>query len=172
VWLQFTHLLPCVAATSQVPQVGMIIMYDGGAIPSGWSLCDGTNGTPDMVGKYLGYNNALSTSGVDVGTPQIGGAPPALPTQPGFNTTPGPSATVRQVRVGIRAVGNTWPHTHNPPSPTFLRSAPASDSIRSHTSTTIDHLHFLNSGDPGAILFQMPVIPVAANLTIRFIRKD
>ena len=147
-------------------------MYDGGAIPSGWSLCDGTNGTPDMVGKYLGYNNALSTSGVDVGTPQIGGAPPALPTQPGFNTTPGPSATVRQVRVGIRTVGNTWPHTHNPPSPTFLRSSPSPDSIRSHTLTTIDHLHFLNSGDPGAILFQMPVIPVAANLTIRFIRKD
>lgn len=32
---------------------GMIIMYNqtyGGSIPSGWVLCDGTNGTPNMIG--------------------------------------------------------------------------------------------------------------------------
>lgn len=34
---------------------GMIIMWSGsvGTIPTGWRLCDGTNGTPDLRGKFI-----------------------------------------------------------------------------------------------------------------------
>lgn len=38
---------------------GMIMAYYGsiGTIPSGWALCDGTNGTPDLRGRFiLGVN--------------------------------------------------------------------------------------------------------------------
>jgi microcystin-dependent protein len=40
--------------------IGGIIMWSGATTPpSGWSLCDGTNGTPDLRGKFIvGYSTA------------------------------------------------------------------------------------------------------------------
>ena len=38
---------------------GMVTMWSGSIdkIPTGWALCDGTNGTPDLRGRFvLGYN--------------------------------------------------------------------------------------------------------------------
>jgi hypothetical protein len=42
------------ASTHYVPSGG-IIMWSGsiGSIPSGWSLCDGTNGTPDLRDRFV-----------------------------------------------------------------------------------------------------------------------
>lgn len=33
--------------------VGSIIMYNGVEIPEGWAICDGQNGTPDLIGKFV-----------------------------------------------------------------------------------------------------------------------
>jgi hypothetical protein len=44
----------------------MIVMWAGtsGSIPSGWHLCDGTNGTPDLRDQFIvGGGGALATSG-------------------------------------------------------------------------------------------------------------
>ena len=32
---------------------GMIMMYTGSTAPSGWALCDGTNGTPDLRDRFI-----------------------------------------------------------------------------------------------------------------------
>lgn len=32
---------------------GMIMMFSGAEIPPGWALCDGRNGTPDLVGRFI-----------------------------------------------------------------------------------------------------------------------
>lgn len=32
---------------------GVITAYHGDAIPDGWAICDGQNGTPDLVGKFI-----------------------------------------------------------------------------------------------------------------------
>lgn len=32
---------------------GMIIAFKGSSIPSGWALCDGSNGTPNLIGKFI-----------------------------------------------------------------------------------------------------------------------
>lgn len=32
---------------------GAIIAYHGSGVPSGWALCDGTNGTPDLRGRFI-----------------------------------------------------------------------------------------------------------------------
>lgn len=45
---------------------GTIVIYDGdiSEIPSGWQLCDGTNGTPDLRGKFImGSDEAGVTGG-------------------------------------------------------------------------------------------------------------
>jgi hypothetical protein len=43
-----------VAAQGTFPK-GAIIAWNAksGAIPAGWAVCDGTNGTPDLRGRYL-----------------------------------------------------------------------------------------------------------------------
>ena len=32
---------------------GTIIMFNGSEIPNGWAICDGSNGTPNLVGKFI-----------------------------------------------------------------------------------------------------------------------
>lgn len=60
--------------------IGGIIMWSGVSIPSGWSLCDGSGGTPDLrnrfiVGSGLSYStgstNALTLSSVTLNATQI-----------------------------------------------------------------------------------------------------
>lgn len=36
----------------EVP-AGTIVMWSGDIAPNGWSLCDGTNGTPDLRGRFI-----------------------------------------------------------------------------------------------------------------------
>jgi hypothetical protein len=33
--------------------IGGIIMWSGGAAPTGWQLCNGSNGTPDLRGRFI-----------------------------------------------------------------------------------------------------------------------
>jgi len=45
--------------------VGGIIMWNGSSPPSGWALCDGSSGTPDLRGKFIaGYNPSNSSYGI------------------------------------------------------------------------------------------------------------
>ena len=47
--------------TSLVP-AGVIVMWSGSvaSIPSGWYICDGTNGTPDLTGRFVVHADADS----------------------------------------------------------------------------------------------------------------
>lgn len=42
--------------------IGGIIMWNGSSIPTGWQLCDGSNGTPDLRNQFVIGGNAYSTS--------------------------------------------------------------------------------------------------------------
>jgi len=49
--------------SSGVPS-GTIVMYNSGSAPSGWAVCDGTNGTPDLRGRFvLGSGGSYSGTG-------------------------------------------------------------------------------------------------------------
>lgn len=37
----------------QTLQRGMIMMFSGSGIPSGWALCDGKNGTPNLIDRFI-----------------------------------------------------------------------------------------------------------------------
>jgi len=56
---------------------GVIVMWSGTTIPSGWALCDGTNSTPDLRNRFIVGANDASKTGI---TTQTG---------PGFNVTTG-----------------------------------------------------------------------------------
>jgi microcystin-dependent protein len=52
---------------------GTIVMWTGSTAPSGWALCDGTNGTPDLRGRFVlsqGQGSGLTNRLIN----QVGGA--------------------------------------------------------------------------------------------------
>jgi hypothetical protein len=53
-----------IAASQQLPKSATIVMYCGelSIVPSYWKLCDGTNGTIDMRGYFLGYATSAATA--------------------------------------------------------------------------------------------------------------
>lgn len=57
--------------TDPVIPPGVIVMWSGliSAIPAGWSLCDGTNGTPNLLDRFV---RSVATATTDPGT--TGGA--------------------------------------------------------------------------------------------------
>tara|TARA_R110002051_G_scaffold297564_2_gene363996 strand:+ start:46425 stop:47285 length:861 start_codon:yes stop_codon:yes gene_type:complete len=62
-WASLERVTPLIELQRAVTPVGGIIMYSGAlnAMPSGWFLCDGTNGTPDLGSKFIvGYDAAVS----------------------------------------------------------------------------------------------------------------
>jgi len=47
--------------------VGGIIMWSGSSVPSGWALCNGSNGTPDLRNRFI-MGGVLSSCGQTGGT--------------------------------------------------------------------------------------------------------
>jgi hypothetical protein len=64
--LKSKHLVAWVSQAEEAIQPGMIIMYDGNlnALPSGWRVCDGQFGTPNMVDYFIGYGSGLAHDAV------------------------------------------------------------------------------------------------------------
>ena len=56
-------------AVNKAMPTGGIIMWSGAvsAIPTGWALCDGTNGTPNLTGKFVVHADADSSGTYNVG---------------------------------------------------------------------------------------------------------
>jgi len=49
---QFTSVAYALKSGDGVP-IGAIIMWSGAQIPTGWQLCDGTNGTPNLKDRFI-----------------------------------------------------------------------------------------------------------------------
>jgi microcystin-dependent protein len=61
------------STSAQVP-IGAIIMWCGTTAPSGWAMCDGTNGTPDLTGRFIvGINGKNSDNLTTLNIGDMGG---------------------------------------------------------------------------------------------------
>ena len=76
---KITNIKTNITALQDAMPVGSIIMFNGQAadIPSGWAICDGTNGTPNLMDKFVkGSNIAGSTGGASQVTLSVAQLPP------------------------------------------------------------------------------------------------
>lgn len=95
-----------VAAQAAVPRGTVIAWYaKSGPFPTGWAICDGTNGTPDLRGRYVQGVAALA---------EIGRTPGSATHQHNFRATSGDARTDPD---GWNAMGMNRP---NPPHSTGL----------------------------------------------------
>lgn len=72
--------------------VGTILPYVGelADIPGGWALCDGSNGTPDLTGRFLeGAATTRANMFIEAGLPNLKGEYIPVPTTDGFRSSNG-----------------------------------------------------------------------------------
>lgn len=166
VWQQYKHLLPNVSASDQTVSSGMIIMFNSNTIPDGWLVCDGTNGTPDMRGFFLGYDNAQNNTNVVTSRRTVGGS------DPGPGTTPAPPPTA----YGQNAIGatlpeaqNLWSHGHLATTSPFGPVAnPGPSRPASHNPSFNPHTHAI----PTNIFATFPSNYVPAHVVLIFLQKS
>jgi len=97
-----------VTSTGTTIPLGVISLWYGsiGSVPTGWYLCDGTNGTPDLRDKFVigaGSTYAVAaTGGSTTSTLVIGNLPAhthtatSTVTDPGHTHTPGSISTINR----------------------------------------------------------------------------
>ena len=115
---EHTSVLEMLYSGGGIPLGGAVMWYGlASAIPTGWQICDGTNGTPDYRGRFIMGASAdtdlLVRGGSEThvhagGTVAEGGAHTHTPSS---KTTGGPSATGGITGSGSWITGNN--HNHN-----------------------------------------------------------
>lgn len=90
---------------------GIICMWSGssGTIPTGWYLCDGTNGTPDLRNKFIvGATStyAVGATGGSADATLVSHTHTATVTDPGhFHNLPGSTSSggINQTQIGVNS---------------------------------------------------------------------
>lgn len=118
--------------TKSLVPTGTIAMWSGSptAVPAGWALCDGTNGTPNLVNQFI------------FGAGSSGPAPGST----------GGSASHSHTASANVSVANAGSHTHGVPSPWYSNTASSGGGVtvvdrdkteakNAQTQTAGDHTH-------------------------------
>lgn len=132
-------------ATGGIIPTGGIIAWAGTSVPTGWYLCDGTNGTPDLTAKFI-YGGAIADVGTTAAAQNtvianhsaLSDHSVTQPAQHASNTTSGNGATTSTPEGGgIPVALNTTNHTHTTPALSHTGTAvDAHSSISAHSVST------------------------------------
>lgn len=156
----YKHLLPFIATTDSAVRSGMIVMFKGASVPSGWSLCDGTGGTPDMTSYFLGYNNDETSTDVVVGSRSAKNSATAPP------TTGNTSSTYTPTGIPVTFNTITWSHNHTGPTSSF-NSLYTTPTVSYHSTKSVPHGHTVPS-----VPLTVPSSFLPNTFRLAFIRKD
>lgn len=139
-----------IAGTSLIP-TGLIAMWSGtiATIPSGWGLCDGAGGRPDLRDKFVrgaaAGANAGTLGGVDSTTHVSGGSHThnAIADHPHTVPLSGMSHVADGAHTGHGVLaGSTWQYV-NTTSGTFR----AAQDTHTHADSVGDHSHNTHTGN-------------------------
>lgn len=142
--------------------VGVIVMWSGtvATIPSGWALCNGSNGTPDLRDRFIvgarQDNGGVAMTNVTGSLTQTGGAAThnhGVGTYDSAAITAGtPAGTVSQPTFSGSALA-----AHGHGTGTYATSAHSGTAVADHASHThtytsvINHTHTISVTDPGHV---------------------
>lgn len=113
--------------------VGAVILWENTAIPSGWQVCDGTNGTPNMIGRLVYGASVDGDVGVTGGLSTHTHTSPVTGTRAAHNHGGSVSGSVN----GNRSQKNTVPTS----SPGNAASVDHSHSVSVSISPADSHTH-------------------------------
>lgn len=124
--------------TNKIPR-GVIVAFAGNlAIPAGWALCDGTNSTPDLRGKFI--------RGEDI----LGGMPSG--TIPAMRTGEFKTKVTMYLTYGTQSNQNTWEITDS--TGTLVLYSSLSTGTAHQCCNTTGYLIDLDGLPPGAYRFK------------------
>lgn len=113
------------AALNKVCPIGGIIMWSGMTVPTGWSLCDGSNSTPDLRNRFIVGSGGEYTTGNTGGSKEVTLTVDQIPphTHPFSQNNEGVSGGGGQVMdspasgdgFSPATVGGGQPHENRPP---------------------------------------------------------
>jgi len=135
-----------VGGVSAIP-TGVIVMWSGAisAIPSGWALCDGTSGTPDLSGRFVVHADADTGGTYNPG--DTGGADSVTLTE---SQIPGHTHSFSATSSSAGSHSHTVPISTSPSSggPSIATSSTVANATAT-TSTAGAHTHTV-SGTTGS----------------------
>jgi microcystin-dependent protein len=112
-----------------LPKTGDIIPFAGIVAPSGWAICDGTNGTPDLRGMYV----VGATSSANIGSTLGNSTHTHTYSTNSFST--GDAVNSHDgVDTGVSAGGNQATHAHSITGVTYNSDANQSNLLANSTT--------------------------------------
>ena len=132
------------ASTEWVNQLipkGAIIMYNGlsSEIPEGWHICDGTEGTPNLIGKFIKASNISGETG---GKSSVQILEENMPRH--THTFVGNQVTTSEAGAHIHTIKAKYGHSDNANDRGCLESGSETDFIT--TSESGAHTHTIDMG--------------------------
>jgi len=109
-----------IAASRQLPKSATVVMYCGNLslLPTYWKVCDGTNGTIDMQGYFVGYATSAATAHGTV-----------------------TSETTTYATTGPTAASDPYTHAHYSRSDVYYTQI-----FKNHGQSTVTHTHAVEGG--------------------------
>lgn len=145
-----TQLATTAFVQAAIPS-GVILLWSGSTsnIPSGWTLCNGSNGTPDLRDRFVvGAGNTYAVGAT-------GGANTVT-----LDATQIPSHTHTVTTTGSTSSENAHNHTFS-----GTTGAMNSNASHSHTATDSGHTHTQNLGSAAAPGLTTSASPIAGQST-------
>jgi microcystin-dependent protein len=118
-----------------LPKIGDIIPFAGTTAPTGWAICDGTNGTPDLRGRFV----VGASSSANIGATLGNSTHTHTYSTNSFNVD-GAVNSHDGVDTGVSAGGNQTTHAHS--VSTTYGSGSASSNLLANSTTAGGPIQF------------------------------